>query len=167
VALGFLDGFVKKRWVILTPLVFFIIYSVWSEWYGLGNGYKFEGLGRSDYRHITKDNKVYIQNAILDLNIIDSYVVGLQLPMCKNAPTQKIILSTNKIYFILDTDSDDVMYFSSKNEFLDELKKRELFEKVTLNYHFFNNMITATQENYRRFFTRKQIDECNQNLTRN
>ena len=68
-------------------------------------------------------------------------------------------------YFILNKESDDVVYFSSKNDFLDELKKLELFEKISLNYHFFNNMIKATQEDYRRFFTKEQIDECNQNLT--
>jgi len=153
---------VKKRWIILIPLVFFILYSVWSEWYGLGNGYKFENLGRSDYHYITKDNEMFIQNAILDLNLIDNYVVGLQLPMCKNAPSQKIILSTQKTYFILNTESDGVAYFSSKNDFLDELKKRDLFERVTLNYYFFNNMNKATQDNYRRFFTQDQIDECNQ-----
>jgi len=158
----FLEGVVKKRLIMLISLISSIAYFVWEDWSGLGNGYEFKSLGRSDYRYITKNNKIYIKNAILDLNVIDKYVVGLQLPMCKNAPSQKIVLSVQKTYFILNTEIDNVIYFASEDKFVDELKRLELFEQVSLNYHFFNNMIEATQENYRRFFTKKQIDECNQ-----
>jgi len=142
-----------------------VLIGLFVEHDNLENGYKYINVGRSDYFHISKNDNMFIRNAVLDINEIGHYVVGLQLPRCPNTHPQKIILSTNKTYFILNTKNDNVVYFSSKNKFLDELKNLELFEKVTLNYHFFNNMNKTTQENYRRFFTEDQMEECNKHLT--
>lgn len=131
----------------------------------LGNGfvYKHKVTGRSDYQYITKNNTMVIRNSVLDINVFDNIIVGIQLPRCMNTHPQKIALSTEKTYFILNTINSSVTYFVSKKEFQEVLTKLGLNSKVNLNYEYFQNMIDHTLRSYSTSFIENQLDRCNKN----
>ncbi len=156
--------FVVSLPFILFGIFLYLLYSSGSR--DLGNGYAYSYGGRSDFHHITKNDKMFISNLVVDISTVNNYVVGIQLPRCPNTHPQKNILSIQKTYFILNIDTNSVTYFVSKNEFLHKLVKLGLFDKVSLKYEYLNNVYEHTLNNNEWFIAAGRMGWCTKELMR-
>lgn len=108
---------------------------------GVGNGYVYNGVQLNNV-YISKNNKNAVNPTIVDHVIVDKYVVGLRLPAenftCVNETTVAIMISDNRLYFVLDTSNGVVMEYNSQNEFIDKLVELNINKKVLLNYSKFD-----------------------------
>ncbi|MBU2972301.1 hypothetical protein KO527_23470, partial [Pseudoalteromonas sp. C2R02] len=153
-----------KKVGCLLFIVFFVLILVglFVDYDDLGNGYKYFNTSRSDYHYIAKNDKMLIQNTVVDISQINNYVVGIQLPRCSNTHPQKIILSNKVLYFILNTENDGLVTFFSRKEFEKALKRREIFDKVELDYRKLQVLIINLYKKYNSYSKQKEkLEQCN------
>ena len=136
----------RKKYLLVSIAVLFVISVVIGYLYvqsesDLGNGYQYVS-GRADDLHIQKNGKVVISPAMVDLDIISEYVVGLRLPAehleCNGG--YKIRLINKQEYFVLSTKSEDVFNFISRDAFEARLKELGILNDVSLDYAKFGSV---------------------------
>ena len=142
--------------------LFFILFST-SFTQDLGNGYRYDYYHGGDFDYITKNDKMFIKNSVLDIDVFNEYVVGIQLPRCTNTHEQKIMLSTIKTYFILNTKNNTVSFYTSKSKFIRVITKLGLHSKLDLKYDKFKNMIKYTLKRYESSALNGHLERCNNN----
>lgn len=159
---------VKKIWfwfllsIVLFPIVFIgwiVISAIIFESKSLGNGFKYMNSGRYDYFHIHRNEKIIIENAIVDIAQVDNIVVGIRLPRCSNTHPQKIILSNKITYFILNTSNGVVLEPHTKTEFDNSLIKHGIQDKVNLDFDMLNRLRTNYYKGYSSIS--EQLEYCN------
>lgn len=165
-----MEDVLKKVWmsvlsiVVLAPVVLFLLYFLLSalhESTDIGNGFEYVNSGRHDYYHIRKDEKIVIENSVVDLSVVGDYASGIRLPRCSNTHEQKIILSKKISYFILNTRTNEVLEFFSLSDFDDALKGLKLFDKVSLDYDRLNRLSSNLYKKYQAYVSKDQLSHCN------
>jgi len=135
---------VIKSWLkiisilLLIPFGFLCLYvslSVIFASESLNNDYEYmNGNGRYDYYHIKKNDKMVVENAVVDISQSDIFVAGIRLPRCSNTHEQEIVLSKKISYFILNTETDKVIDFHSRKAFESALNTLAILEQTNLDY---------------------------------
>ncbi len=109
--------------------VLLIILGVYfEEQIKLGWGYHVNWLGGTEY-NITRHEKIIVEGAIFDYQLISGHLIGLRLPAKEIQCGYKVmrVASDQKMHFILNLDSEILRNFSSKKEFE---KAVELFSSI-------------------------------------
>lgn len=135
-----------KKHLLISIFVLFVISVVIGYVYiqsesDLGNGYQYVS-GRADDLHIKKNGRVVVSPAIVDLYIASEYVVGLRLPAqhleCDGG--YKIRLINKQEYFVLSTNSGDVLNFISRDGFEAQLRELGIYNDISLDYTKFESV---------------------------
>ncbi|MBA6302873.1 hypothetical protein [Colwellia sp. MB02u-14] len=137
-----------KRNILIFLSLLIIFYIIKAS---LTDDYEFI-RNRTDDFYISKGDNVIVKPSIISFDIVDNYVVGLRLPSihyrCLDGDSYNIKLSNNKGYFILDKITGVVAYFSLKEVFLNEMDKRQIKDKVNLNYGKFSQIWNKYSQSY-------------------
>jgi hypothetical protein len=151
--------------LILAPLGFVYLYiflSVLTESESLNNDYEYMNSGRYDYYHIRKSDEVVVDNAVVDIAKSDIYIAGIRLPGCSNTHEQEIILSNKISYFVLNTENGVVSYYSSRNEFENNLNRLGILEQTNLDYESLSRLRDSLYKRYNSYSKFKEkLDYCN------
>lgn len=151
--------------LILTPLGFIYLYillSVLSESENLNNGYEYMNSGRYDYYHIRKNDKIVVENAVVDIAQSDIFIAGIRLPGCSNTHVQEIVLSNKISYFVLNTETGVVSYHSSRNEFESNLDRLGILDRTNLDYESLYRLRDSFYKRYNSYEKFKEkLSYCN------
>ncbi|WP_306519919.1 hypothetical protein [Rheinheimera sp.] len=161
--------------LVLAPFGFMYLYillSVLTESESLNNGFEYMNSGRYDYYHIRKNEKIVVENAVVDIAKSDIYIAGIRLPGCSNTHEQEIVLSNKISYFVLNTETGFVSYYSSRNEFENNLNRLGILERTKLDYESLYRLRDSLYKRYNSYSKFKEkLEYCNnveyQHLTSN
>lgn len=151
----------KKRYVYYFLSLTFIVFLLWQFFMqndaDLGNGYEFVS-GRGDDLHIRKNGNIIIDSAIIDLAVTGSYIVGLRLPAehleCHGG--YKIRLTNQKRYFILPTDTGEILHFDSVDAFNTTLENLSIRKDIFLDY----SKLESTWVQYAAYYENIDFSSC-------
>lgn len=123
--------------MVLTPFGAVLLYltiSIMSEAENLNNGYEYVNSGRYDSYYIKKNDQVVIESAVIDISQSNSAIVGIRLPRCSNTHEQKIVLSKQIAYFVINTKTETIAHFNSKKHFEKSLDELGILQQTNLDY---------------------------------
>jgi len=105
----------------------------------LGKGYLLSWPSR-DHTRIVKNGKTVIEETIVSYDTTRKYIVGLRLKtlpvICPNGANTMV--SSQKIYFILNKDNGRVYQYYSHKAFNDRLRDFDIHEDISLDYAKFD-----------------------------
>jgi len=149
--------------VFSLPLSFVGCFYFMLSSYGvqeLGNGFAYMYGGHSDFDYISSNDRMLISNHVVDFKKVDDFVVGVQLPRCPNTDPQKIILSDQPKYFILNIETRSIKYYETKSDFNHDILELKISKKVNLNHIYVNNRISAIQKKHKSFINKGRMERC-------
>ncbi|MGH1485967.1 MAG: DUF3997 domain-containing protein [Cellvibrionaceae bacterium] len=139
-------GVVTLRWFLLG-----------DQETSLGNGYHYIS-GRGDDSHIQKEGKRVVDAAIIDIDIMSPYVVGLRLPAehleCHGG--YKIRLKNQKKYFILSTKNDELFQFDNADAFNEQLATLLINDDINLD----DFKLETTWQRYASYYNNIDFSQC-------
>ena len=116
--------------------------------------------GHSDFDYISSNDRMLISNHVVDFKKVDDFVVGVQLSRCPNTDPQKIILSDQPKYFILNIETRSIKYYETKSDFNHDILELKISKKVNLNHIYVNNRISAIQKKHKSFINNGRMERC-------
>lgn len=157
-------SFLTKRAVFLyLPLsaiaILIIVILYLNLVVGLTNGYMLIN-NRLDAIRIEKHGDTVVPHTIVDFSLTEGYLVGLRLPgdflECENGTALRIVLKNKKEYFVLNTNDNTLINYTTEKEFSEKLKKLGINDSVQLDYSSFKRI----WDKYSRFYKNVNVSEC-------